>query len=111
MLYRRNPFKFRRPVYPSENYSMKYDIEDDIKGPKELESIPLPTEDIGHSDETINTDKKRNFSFLNMINHIPIEEVILIGLIFLLLDETLEDDFLLIILVYILLTGIDKKLP
>ena len=35
--------------------------------------------------------------------HIRLEELILIGLIILLLGETIEDDFLLIILIYILL--------
>lgn len=40
-------------------------------------------------------------SFLR--EHIGIEEIILIGLIILLLDESIEDDFLLIILIYILL--------
>lgn len=35
--------------------------------------------------------------------HIRLEELILIGLIILLLDESIEDDFLLILLIYILL--------
>ena len=35
--------------------------------------------------------------------HIKIEEIILIGLIILMLDESMEDDLLLIILIYILL--------
>jgi hypothetical protein len=35
--------------------------------------------------------------------HIKLEELILIGLIILLLDESIEDDFLLIMLIYILL--------
>lgn len=43
-------------------------------------------------------------SILDFIKvHIRVEEIILIGLIILLLDESIEDDFLLIILVYILL--------
>jgi hypothetical protein len=41
---------------------------------------------------------------LNFVReHIRLEEIILIGLIILLLDESIEDDFLLIILIYILL--------
>lgn len=104
MLYRRNPFKPRKLAYPS--YGTKYDI-DDITGTKELQSIPLPNEDIEPLGETETTGEKRVFSLDNIIKHIPLEEVILLGLIILLLDESLEDDFLLIILVYLLFTGIE----
>ena len=41
------------------------------------------------------------FEFIK--KRISIEELILIGLIILLLDESMEDDFLLLILIYILL--------
>ncbi len=67
--------------------------------------IPLPNE----KEVQTSTDKERrkNLSFSNIIryiqNHVKIEEIILIGLIVLILDESLEDDLLLIILIYILL--------
>ena len=104
MLYRRNPFKSRKLAY--QNYGTKYEI-DEIMGTKELQSIPLPNEEIEPLDETEDTDQKRSFSFQNIIKYIPFEEIILLGLIILLLDESFEDDFLLIILVYLLFTGIE----
>jgi hypothetical protein len=54
------------------------------------------------------TDKRklnRPFSFLNILHKkIQLEEIIILGLIFLLLNEEIRDDILLVVLIYILLT-------
>lgn len=68
-------------------------------------NIPLPNEREGFKHPW---SKGKGLSGLNGVldflrEHIRVEEIILIGLIILLLDESIEDDFLLIILVYILL--------
>ncbi len=67
--------------------------------------IPLPNEKEVQTDETF--EKRKTSPFIKVINyiqkHITIEELILIGLILLMLDESFEDDLLLIILIYILL--------
>jgi hypothetical protein len=67
--------------------------------------IPLPNEKEIQTDEEC--EKKRGFTIPKIIKyiqkHITIEELILIGLILLILDESFDDDLLLIILIYILL--------
>lgn len=67
--------------------------------------IPLPNEKEVQTDEE--HERKRGFTFSKIIKyiqkHITIEELILVGLILLILDESFEDDLLLIILIYILL--------
>jgi hypothetical protein len=72
---------------------------------KDFINIPMPNEK-----ETTNyywKKKKKTSGFPAVLDfikeHVKIEELLLIGLIFLLFDESIEDDFLLIILVYILL--------
>ena len=72
---------------------------------KDFLYIPMPNER-----ETTNNYWKKNKktsgfpAVLDFIReHIKIEELLLIGLIFLLFDDSIEDDFLLIMLVYILL--------
>lgn len=68
-------------------------------------SIPLPNEEEGPrfpwSSGTGLPSLNRIIGFLR--EHITLEEIILIGLIILLLSESLEDELLLIILIYILL--------
>ncbi len=67
--------------------------------------IPLPNEKEVKNVGAVKI--QRYFSLDKFINyicrHITIEEIILVGLIVLLLDESFEDDLLLIILIYILL--------
>ena len=68
--------------------------------------IPLPNEK-ENSLESTNAPAVpgRHNNILDFIKtHIHFEEIVLIGLIFILLDEGIDDEFLLIILVYILLT-------
>ncbi len=72
---------------------------------KDFFGIPLPNEKEalpGHA-----AGKKKAPALAGILDfvrgHIRIEELILIGLIILMLDESIEDDLLLIILIYILL--------
>ncbi len=98
-----NTKKYISPFYsPTPPYSMN-------AGPsfqeKDFYGIPLPNEREAFSD---NVQKRTVPSTLSGIihyvrRHVKVEELILIGLIILLLDESFEDDLLLIILIYILL--------
>lgn len=66
--------------------------------------IPLPNEPEKTSGYQKHDARISNpFSFLT--ERIKLEEIILIGLIFLLFEEGIQDEFLLLVLVYILLTG------
>jgi hypothetical protein len=98
-----NSKKFIFPFYsPQPSYSMN------SSGPlpqKDFFGIPLPNER-----ETVPgfaAEKRWVPSLAGIISfireHVKIEEIILIGLIILMLDESIEDDLLLIILIYILL--------
>lgn len=89
---------------PNPSYSMNsagsYSHDD-----SDFFGIPLPNEkEVLQKNENEN---RKGLSFPSIIryiqNHIKIEEIILIGLIVLMLDESYEDDLLLIILIYILL--------
>ncbi|MCX7747884.1 MAG: hypothetical protein N2645_13495 [Clostridia bacterium] len=100
MLYRRMNQKPRKFLPPSDIDPISIPI-------KEIEKIPLPTEDENthlNQYEKNNRFGKKSNSILEVLkNRIHVEEIILIGLIFLILDERIEDEFLLIILVYLLL--------
>jgi hypothetical protein len=67
--------------------------------------IPLPNEK--EIQQKGDFENQKGLSLSNIIryiqSHIKIEELILLGLIVLMLDESFEDDLLLIILIYILL--------
>ncbi len=67
--------------------------------------IPLPNEKEIRQEGGFET--RTGLSLSNIVQyirrHIKIEELILLGLIVLMLDESFEDDLLLIILIYILL--------
>jgi hypothetical protein len=98
-----NSKKYFSPFYsPKPSYSMN------TSGPlphKDFFGIPLPNEKEtyhGHIGENKKVPSLgRVLEFIR--GHIKIEELILIGLIILMLDESIEDDLLLIILIYILL--------
>lgn len=70
---------------------------------KEVTDIPLPNiADEAHADR--NSERVHNPSFLSLLkNRITLEEIILLGLIILILDEGVEDEFILIMLIYVLL--------
>ena len=104
---------YKRPVHNSKKYTSpfyspkpSYPVNASGSFPqKDFFGIPLPNEKEtfpGHITENKRVPTLAGiFDFLR--EHIKIEEIILIGLIILMLDEALEDDLLLIILIYILL--------
>lgn len=103
---------YKRPEQGSKKflpaYGSKKNNSQDIFGSgygNDFMSIPMPNERESYK---YPWGKGKGSNSLNGVlnflrEHIRIEEIILVGLIILLLDESLEDDFLLIILVYILL--------
>lgn len=70
---------------------------------KSVEDIPLPneSEEVRLISETESRGLTKSGKLLGVIG---LEELILIGLIFLLINEGVNDDFLFILLIYILLT-------
>ncbi len=109
MLYRRGPFGSRKFAHPGENSTEKNSINQlKTEQSRELETIPLPNEGGEPSFEDSRAGKRRNAFFLkNLINRISFEEIIILGLILLLFNESVEDDFLPVILIYILLAGLN----
>ena len=95
--------KYSSPFYsPKPSYSMN------ASSPlphKDFFGIPLPNEKEISPGHIFGKKKVPGLSgVLEFIRgHIKIEELLLIGLIILMLDESIEDDLLLIILIYILL--------
>lgn len=74
---------------------------------KDMERIPLPNEE-AILEHPANSRYISRPGFLNsLLSRIGLEEIIIIGLIFILLQEGIEDDLLLIVLLFILLTGIE----
>lgn len=102
-----NSKKYISPFYgpnysPNPSYSMNAA---DSGRQKDFLGIPLPNERESLPESPA---EKRTVptlaGFVNYLRrHIKIEDIILIGLIILMLDEAIEDDLLLIILIYILL--------
>jgi len=75
-----------------------------INVPKGLDDIPLPTEIEDATDITRDSRRPKKPSLLDTLkSKIKLEEIILLGLIFLLFEEGIDDEFLLILLIYILL--------
>lgn len=98
-----NSRKYISPFYsPNPSYSMN---NADTSQQKDFFGIPLPNE--RESFPGSPAEKRAVPSLSGIINylrrHVKIEDIILIGLIILMLDEAIEDDLLLIILIYILL--------
>lgn len=111
MIYRRDP-RFRRySASVGENVPQPSDYEDDKSRsiPKAIDSIPLPNE----KDETAFPDLQeisRKTSRPGIFTQrIQADEIILLGLIFLLIEEHIDDDFLLIILIYLLVSEIIEE--
>ncbi|HHV99292.1 MAG TPA: hypothetical protein GXX36_06935 [Clostridiaceae bacterium] len=110
MVYRRPPHPYRRFAYQGIDYSPK--IKEDnsfepagIETLKEVRDIPLPTEVEEPVTQSRMVPRFRIGYFLdNLRKRIGIEEIILIGLILLLIEERIEDELLLIIFLYLLLT-------
>ena len=95
MTYRRNPYMNRRFPHaeppPAET-------------PVKLQNIPLPNEDEETADSEPKPQRSSRPSILDFFrDRIHLEEIIILGLIFVLMQEEIDDDILLLLLVYILL--------
>lgn len=102
MIYRRKPFKNRHPLHSNIEQEAELKKSETIKP---VLNIPLPneSEDI---EDTLTDVRGHGSTFINIFNHrIFLDEIILFGLILVLFSEGIEDEFLLIILFYILLAG------
>lgn len=101
-----NSKKFISPIYsPDPSYSLN-PTGASVHNVEDFFGIPLPNEKEALYDCA--PKKRKTLNPLSSVikylqKNIKIEELILIGLIILLLDESFEDDLLLIVLVYILL--------
>ena len=98
MFYRRHPLRTRRYL-SSDNSFASNDSIGNLDSKEEVK-IPLPNETEAAHDLPADSRYKGPLSILNRIG---MEEIILIGLIFVLLHEGVEDEFLLLMLVYVLL--------
>ncbi len=101
-----NSKRFISPIYsPDPSYSLNSNGAA-VNNVEDFFGIPLPNEKEASFDWA--PEKRKTSNPLSSIikylqKNIKIEELILVGLIILLLDESFEDDLLLIVLVYILL--------
>lgn len=107
MPYRRNQYPFRRYPYFSAMPRPARPANDNIPDTiSEIASIPLPNEVELPSGRP--AYEKRDFRMPDIFGYlkkrIKLEDIILIGLIFLLIEEGIEDELLLLILVFLLLT-------
>jgi len=102
MIYRRQPSKNKRPLPSNADQEAELKKSGDIKP---VLNIPLPNQ-AEDTEAALTDDRGHSSSFINIFNHkIFLDEIILFGLIFVLFTEGIEDEFLLIILLYILLVG------
>ena len=95
-----SPFYNTYPSHPLNSIGVSLNKEKGFFG------IPLPNEVEAFPDNTTekNSPRKQLSGIIKFIQkNVKIEELILIGLLILLLDESFEDDLLLIVLIYILL--------
>jgi hypothetical protein len=95
--------KYASPFYsPNPPYTMNSSA---VFQDKDIIGIPLPNEKEAFPENP--SEKRKASSLAGVVNylrrHVKIEDLILIGLIVLMLDESVEDDLLLIVLIYILL--------
>ncbi len=110
MAYRRVPVH-RRPYHPSykQPYAGAYPYPGGDYSIPEEERIPLPTEEEPiplPGDERAIERKKKPFGFLPF--KLGIEELLLIGLIIILFREGIDDDILILLLLYILFAGFES---
>lgn len=109
MVYRRYPYAIdrRRQYYKTSPVETKShnSTTSNIETVKHGDNIPMPNESDASTNESGEKQANRGLSVIRFLkSHIKLEEIILLGLIFFLLDEGLNDDFLLLILIYILLS-------
>lgn len=104
---RKLPFRNRRYAPPQALTATVPQLphKEPKKNIAELSGIPLPNEmDLSHEKKAV----QRGNPFANILNKIHIDDLILLGLVFLFVDEgrsEQEDDFLIVILLYLFLAG------
>ncbi len=108
MTYKRQISNFKKyiPRFYNTNHSYSMNLAGSYSHhDSDFFGIPLPNEK--EIQQKSDSETRKGLSLPNIIryiqSHIKIEELILLGLIVLMLDESFEDDLLLIILIYILL--------
>jgi len=111
MIYRKRPPTNIRFTYPgaaqNSTYAPEYH-EESLS--QELKDIPLPNLNSESPCQSSNRKWNKSTSPLQILhNSIGIEEIILLGTIFLLIEESIEDEILLIILIYLLLAGLERN--
>jgi hypothetical protein len=107
MLYRRRPQIIRRYPRPASemgpaNFNGSLDsLDNSVK----IQDIPLPNKAEDADNSSYSPRKAHNIlSIIDFLkDNIHMEEIILLALIFILIQEKVEDEFLLIFLIYILL--------
>ncbi len=112
MIYRKKPPTNIRFTYPGLKQKSDFDNEyHEDSLPQELKDIPLPNLDsespCQNPSRRWNNNIPSPLQFLH--NNIGIEEIIILGTIFLLIEESIEDEILLIILIYLLLAGLERN--
>jgi len=104
MIHRRRRYSRRRNSQSIPDLNPA--AEGNIKISPEPESIPLPN--VAEDEERGGGGILHNLSFLGikrLLGSITLEEILLVGLIFILLDEGVEDELLIVALIYILVAG------
>lgn len=95
-------FAYNKPVFDGTSQNIK-----DIPLPNETDSVGSEKNkfvEVSSKNDEIN----KRLSLTDFISkRFQTDEIILLGLIFLLLEEKINDDYLLIILTYLLITGMD----
>lgn len=108
MRYRRDPRRRRYSSSAAQNTEHTHDTDNSMleNTSKEVKKIPLPNEkdEPAFSEKTART--KRSFLSNIFSRQLHTDEIILLGLIFLLIEERIDDDFLLIVLIYLLISEI-----
>lgn len=104
-MYRRSPSRDRR-YHPQEPAAVVPSAST-LQVSDEVVHIPSPVEQETAMDRTAETRKGIELGIPvldRLLRNVTLEEIIIVGLIFILLQEHIEDEFLLLMLVYILLT-------
>jgi len=113
MNYRRVP-RFKRYPYikPEPDITQDAGSMEDVgkeSDKNEIEKIPMPNENPAPQNPEHSRYHKPTF-LDNFIKNIHADDIILLGLIFILIQEKLEDEFLIIVLIYLLVAGRDYQL-
>lgn len=111
MNYRRVP-RFRRYPYiepdlgTSQTKTVDLESIENVSDKNDVLNIPMPNEN--EKSVPVDPGQVRNHKPLSLdsfIRNIHADDIILLGLIFILIQEKLEDEFLIIVLVYLLISG------